>query len=87
MLCKYREIGGKPREGLHKLRIPIIDLAFWDVLGTVLIGYVLVRSFGLNPIMVAGALVLITIFVHWLFCVPTKLNVFLGLAEHVQKRI
>lgn len=82
MLCQYREVAGKPREGLHKLRIPIIDLAFWDVFGTVLVGVVLVKSFGLNPIVVTGSLVFITIFAHWLFCVPTRINTFLGLAKN-----
>lgn len=81
MLCQYKDIGGKPREGLHRLRIPIIDLAFWDVAGTIAIGYVLVAYFKFNPIITATTLVLLTIFVHWLFCVPTRLNVFLGLSK------
>jgi hypothetical protein len=37
-LCQYKNILGEPRTGIHSLRIPIIDVGFYDVLSTVLLG-------------------------------------------------
>lgn len=38
---KYKDIFGKPGEGAHAIRIPIINLAAVDVIGTILIAYIL----------------------------------------------
>ena len=40
-LEKYKYIFGYPREGFHKWRIPILDIALLDTLGTILIGIVI----------------------------------------------
>jgi len=68
--CKYKDVFGKPGEGIHKIRV--IDIAVLDVLGTILIAY-----FVSIWIHVAFWKVLIVAFVlaelaHWLFCVDTK---------------
>jgi len=33
----------EPRKGLHEQRIPVLDWALWDVVGTVIAAYVLAR--------------------------------------------
>lgn len=39
-LTQYKDILGKPREGAHSIRIPIIDWALVDVLLTILLVYI-----------------------------------------------
>lgn len=78
--CPWKYALGKPGQGFHAPRM--FGLAAYDVYGTILIGVVLAfvfdrprRSF----LWVLGAFVT-GIIVHWWFCVPTALNVRLGLA-------
>ena len=71
-----------PRCGLHALRIPVIDLAFWDVLGTVLaailIWYVIRRWM---PNLHVGTVIfiffVIAIATHAYLGIDTRLNRFL----------
>ena len=37
---------GAPRTGFHATRIPVLDLAAWDTMGTLAIAFVLARSTG-----------------------------------------
>ena len=38
---RYRRLLGKPREGLHKWRVPIVDLAAFDLAATAVGAYLL----------------------------------------------
>ena len=72
-LCDLRGMAGQPREGFHAHRIPWLDLALWDVVGTVcMAGFISitfkVRFFATVLILFASAIIL-----HRLFCVETRL--------------
>lgn len=79
-LCKYRDVFGKPRQGFHAARVPILDLALWDVVGTLLIAAVVWRTTACRAVSaVAGVFVLATC-LHLLFCVKTPTT---GLLRHL----
>lgn len=75
-LCQYKDAFGKPNEGMHKYRIPIINLGAVDVastaVGALAINYLFFpeHSFWL----VFAIVIIIGIFVHKAFCVDTQLN-------------
>lgn len=71
-LCRYKDIAGKPNEGVHKYRvanIAIVDLGL-TVVGVFLLSRLIGWSFW---ILMICALV-ISVFVHRLFCVDTTLT-------------
>lgn len=76
-LCKYNDIFGKPNEGLHIYRIPIVNLASVDVLLTVLIGYSISYYFEYSFGLIVVCLFILAIILHRLFCVRTTLDKFL----------
>ena len=39
MLCKYKNIFGEPKIGIHKYRL--FDIAIIDVIGTIILGYII----------------------------------------------
>jgi hypothetical protein len=41
--CPYKYIFGKPREGAHAIRIPILDWALVDTLMTILLAWFLAK--------------------------------------------
>lgn len=71
-LCKYKDIFGKPREGAHSFRI--FDIAIVDLAMTVLGAYLVSKSAKINFFKTLAFLIILGIFMHWLFCVDTKLN-------------
>ena len=73
-LCQYKDVFGAPRQGVHAARIPIVDLAFWDVLGTIILVVVLSYTLGTSLLKTAIATTVAFIFLHWLFCVDTTLT-------------
>lgn len=70
-LTQFKDVLGRPGEGLHAVRIPIIDLALWDVVGTFVLAYVL-YLFGYGTIMF-NFLVLFVMaeILHYIFGVKT----------------
>ena len=76
-LCRYRDVLGKPREGVHKYRIG--GYAFFDIAGTIIGGWFLANWMRWNKIDTIIGLFLLGIGLHRLFCVNTTLNVELGL--------
>lgn len=78
MLCQYKNIFGEPYKGFHETRIPIIDIALWDTVGTIGIIFILVYFTGVNWLVVILLVIMLTIFTHSLFCVETKVNKSLG---------
>jgi len=78
-LAEYKDSLGKPNHGFHSARIPGLDLALWDVLGTVVIGLVLAYLFKWSPLWTVVGLFVIATFLHWLFGVKTKIVTTFGL--------
>ena len=79
-LCQYSEMLGVPGEGFHRARF--LGMAAWDFFGTMFIALLLSmgsENFGKKFIGTFVVLMIIAIFLHWLFCVPTALNKALGL--------
>lgn len=80
MFCKYKDIFGKPRQGAHSIRV--FDFAIIDILLT-FVGAYIIKIIGnkydknLDYSYISLLLFIIAIFLHWLFCVNTKLNVLL----------
>lgn len=71
--CKYRNILGKPNEGFHKTRL--FGFALYDIIGAFLLAYFLTVLTGMSDIKAIVIVFIVTVFLHWLFCVNTKLNV------------
>jgi hypothetical protein len=74
-LCKYKDLLGKPNEGIHSYRI--FNIAIADLLMTVLfalfLSYILKYSF----IIILIILLLLGIILHRVFCVHTTVDDFL----------
>lgn len=74
MLCRYKNALGRPREGVHKYRIPILDIAAADTLLTVLLALVVSKIFKVSFLWSFIATILLGIILHKLFCVETTIN-------------
>jgi hypothetical protein len=72
MYCKYKDILGKPNEGIHKYRI--YNVAIVDVLLTIIGSYIISSSFKLNFWYVLLFLFILGIFLHRMFCVRTTID-------------
>ena len=73
MLCQFKDILGKPNTGFHSVRV--LDFALLDIIGTFLLAFVLHKFTRLNYLISVIIMFVVAIFLHWLFCVNTKLNV------------
>lgn len=71
-LCKYKDIFGKPNEGVHSTRL--FGLAFWDVFMTVVGGVVIAKQFRLKTTRTILTLFIIGILSHRVFCVRTTVD-------------
>lgn len=72
---KYKDIFGKPNEGVHAIRIPIINLAAVDVIGTILIAYILwlvIPQKRVSLLMMIVIIFALAEIMHILFGVKTK---------------
>jgi hypothetical protein len=80
--CKGSELLGRPREGVHRMRIPLLDWAVFDTLLTALLAVVLAYavpvcssvSLACNSLLWFALLVLLSLIVHRVFCVRTRLT-------------
>jgi hypothetical protein len=71
MLCKYKNILGKPGKGMH---FHVLGIAIVDLLLTIGVAVLLWRWKKWNPFIVFAVLMLIAILLHRLFCVNTTIN-------------
>jgi hypothetical protein len=71
-LCKYRDIFGKPNEGVHKHRI--FGLAVVDLGMTIILGILIARWKRWNILLVFTVLMILGLIMHKIFCVKTKLT-------------
>ncbi len=76
-LCQYANALGAPGKSFHATRFA--GMALWDLFGTLLIAAIISMVSGKKFIITAILLLLLAVFLHWLFCVPTALNQVLGL--------
>jgi uncharacterized membrane protein YcaP (DUF421 family) len=72
MLCKYKDIFGKVKTGVHSIRL--FDIAIIDVIGTILIGVAINYYTKINIFIILIILFLLAIILHKLFCVNTTIN-------------
>lgn len=74
LLCKYKDIFGKPNDGVHSYRL--FNIALFDFLGTILISYIISLFFTYKyafPIILC-ILFLLGIILHSVFCVNTTID-------------
>lgn len=76
-MCKHKDIFGKPNEGFHKAQI--FGVAAFDLIGTVVIAWLLNKWLKISFWKVFLGLMIIAILLHKLFCVETTLNKKLGI--------
>jgi hypothetical protein len=72
MLCKYQNILGKPKEGIHKYRI--FNIAIVDVLLTIILALIISYIFNINFLITLFILFLLGILMHRIFCVKTTID-------------
>jgi hypothetical protein len=71
--CEFRDMFGKPGEGVHSFRV--FDIAVVDVILTFLLAWGVSELLHVNYWVVLLALFLTAIILHRLFCVNTTVNV------------
>jgi di/tricarboxylate transporter len=72
MSCPYKNLFGKPGEGVHKYRI--FDIGVIDVAVTIAVAYLIARAFRWPILWVLGGLFLVGIAVHRVLCVRTRVD-------------
>ena len=80
MSCPYKDIFGAPGTGVHRWRIPILNIALVDTLMTVLLAFGIFKIFNFKSfwIVMLWTFIVGEIF-HWLACTRTQVIKFLGL--------
>ena len=76
-LCNMKDIFGKSGEGAHKFRFG--NVAIVDTLLTIIIAYVISYFTDVPITLLLIILFTLAIFFHWLFCVKSPVNNFIGL--------
>jgi fatty acid desaturase len=71
-LCKYKNLFGKPGEGLRKYRI--LDIAIYDTAVVILIGLLISYFTGYNIWLTLAVLFVSGIIAHRMFCVRTGVD-------------
>ena len=79
MFCSYKNIFGEPNKGIHKYRI--FGMAFFDIVGLLILTVIISKQYSFDFTHLLVCLILLTILIHYLFCVPTALNVAIGIAD------
>ena len=71
-LCKYKEIAGKPGEGMHQYRL--FNISIIDVLFTLLGAYLFAYYMKFPAVYVIITFFTIGIIAHRIFCVRTTID-------------
>ena len=72
MLCAYKDIFGKPNEGVHSYRF--FGIAIVDFLMTIIGAIIIAYYFNYDYIVTILVLFILGIILHRIFCVDTALN-------------
>ena len=76
MLCQYKDILGKPGQGIHSYRI--FNIAYVDVLFTIIGAYIIYLFFPkINYFVILISLFILGIILHKIFCVRTTIDKYL----------
>lgn len=78
LFCKHRDIFGKPNKGVHSYRL--FGIAIVDFVMTIVVGILIGIYFDYYIPYVCIVLLALGVLLHYLFCVKTAFNKFLGLA-------
>jgi hypothetical protein len=80
MSCPYKNIFGEPRTGVHRWRVPILDISVVDTALTVLLAFGIFKIFNFKNfwIVMLWTFIVGEIF-HWAACTQTRVIKFLGL--------
>lgn len=73
--CKYKDIFGKEKEGVHSIRL--WDFAIVDVIGTLIGAVLLAWMLNVNMLLMIVFAFVMGILFHRLFCVNSTLNKFI----------
>ena len=76
-LCKYKDVFGKPNEGIHSIRlfgIAIVDLILTMILAYAIVYYSKKQKKKYNYWVVLAILLVVAFIVHKMFCVKTSVN-------------
>jgi hypothetical protein len=78
--CPYKNIFGAPGTGVHRWRIPILNIALVDTVMTVLLAFGIFKTFNFKSfwIVMIWTFIVGEIF-HWLACTRSQIIKFLGL--------
>jgi len=71
-LCKYKDMFGKPNQGVHSFRI--FNIAIVDVLLTILAAYIISYFFKTNFLYTLLFMFILGIISHRIFCVRTTID-------------
>ena len=71
MFCQYADIFGKPREGVHSLRV--FDVAIVDVIFTILASLYLSKMYKISFQKLLVYSCIFGFILHSVFCVKTKI--------------
>lgn len=71
-LCKYKDILGKPNQGIHSYRL--FGVAIADVTMTIVAAFIFSKIFHYNFWYTLIILFLLGIFLHHIFCVRTTID-------------
>ncbi len=76
-LSEYKDIFGKPREGVHSIRI--LDIAVIDVIFVIIVSLSISYYMRYNHLLTFVIIFLLGIFFHWLFGVETTVMKYIGM--------
>jgi hypothetical protein len=74
-LCPYKDIFGKPNEGVHAYRI--FDIAIVDLVSTIAAAYVISMYSKQDFKLILLILIILGIILHRLFCVRSTIDKFI----------
>jgi hypothetical protein len=74
MSCPFKDILGKPGEGVHSMRIPVLDISLVDTTLTFIGAYFIQKQFpSYSYLQVLIAFFILGEILHVLFCVKTQI--------------
>jgi hypothetical protein len=77
IFARWSETLGRPREGVHAARIPGVDVALWDVVGTIVGGLLIAWVTGWSVWATVACAFVAGVVAHLLFCIQTRANTWL----------
>ena len=78
--CPYKNMFGAPGTGVHRWRVPILNVAVVDTALTILLAFEIFKIFNFKSfwIVLLWTLVVGEVF-HWLACTKTQVIKFIGI--------